>query len=353
MPKAGGTDINDTVKPLGDEAGPTSRRVMGPATALGLAAGAILFFYVLRKYRLGEVLAAVVAAGWGILWISALRVVTLATDAAGWRALWLGAAWPSPARLLVYRWIGESVNSLLPVAQVGGHVVRARLLGRSQGDFVAAGAATIVDFTAGIFTQAVYTALGIALLLRVARARVNGLNEALIAALVLLVAGLVTLYVVQRGRMLGKVVVLFQKALAGNLRSMAGQLHTGAHALDGAVNELYGRYGSLVRCVAWRMLTWLLHTGETWLIMRYLGAPVSWGEALILESLGTAVRNAAFAVPAGLGAQEGGFLLLGGALGISPPLCLALSLAKRARELIVGLPALAAWAWLEGRDTRA
>jgi hypothetical protein len=77
---------------------------------------------------------------------------------------------------------------------------------------------------------------------------------------------------------------------------------------------------------------------------------VSWAEALILESLGTAVRNAAFPVPAGLGAQEGGFLLLGAALGIAPPLCLALSLAKRARELLVGLPALAAWAWLEGRS---
>ena len=87
--------------------------------------------------------------------------------------------------------------------------------------------------------------------------------------------------------------------------------------------------------------------------MHFLGAPVSWGEALILESLGTAVRNAAFPVPAGLGAQEGGFLLLGAALGIPPPLCLALSLAKRARELIVGLPALAAWAWLEGRESRA
>lgn len=352
MPKAGGTDINDTVKPLGHEARQISRRVTGLATALGLAAGAILLFYVLRKYRLGEVLAAVAAAGWGILWISAYRFVTLATDAAGWRELWLGKAKPRPARLLGYRWIGEAVNSLLPVAQVGGHVVRARLLGRAQGDYLSAGAATIVDFTAGVFTQAVYTMVGIALLLRMARARGTGLNEALLVALALLVAGLVALYLLQRGRMLQKAALLVQQALAGNLRSMAGQLHGGAQALDAAVNELYGRYGSLLRCVAWRLLTWLLHTGETWLIMRYLGAPVSWGEALILESLGTAVRNAAFAVPAGLGAQEGGFLLLGGALGISPPLCLALSLAKRARELIVGLPALAAWAWLEGRSTR-
>jgi putative membrane protein len=236
---------------------------------------------------------------------------------------------------------------------VGGHVVRARLLGRLQGDYVAAGAATIVDFTVGVFSQAVYTMVGIGLLLRVARARGDGLNSALLVALALLTAGLVALYVMQRGRMLQKAAVLVQKALAGNLHSLAGQLHIGAQAIDAAVNKLYGSYGRLLRCVAWRLLTWLLRTGETWLIMRFLGAPVSWSEALILESLSTAVRNAAFPVPAGLGAQEAGLLLLGGALGIAPPLCLALSLAKRGRELIVGLPALATWAWLEGRSTRS
>ncbi len=95
------------------------------------------------------------------------------------------------------------------------------------------------------------------------------------------------------------------------------------------------------------MLTWLLHTGESWVLMYYLGSPVSWPEALILESLSTAVRNAAFAVPAGIGAQEGGFLLLGAALGIPPPVALALALAKRAREILVSGPALGVWAWME------
>jgi putative membrane protein len=335
------------------DVGRGTKRAAGWMTALGLAIGAALLFYVLRKYDLGEILAAVAAAGWGIVWISAYRFVTIATDAAGWRELWIGGVKPRAAKILVYRWIGEAVNSLLPVAQVGGHVVRARLLGRSQGDYVTAAASIIVDFTVGVFSQVVYTVVGIALLLRVAGSRGHGLNEAVTVALALLVAGLVMLYVMQRGRMLQKAALLIQTALAGNLRSLAGQLHIGAQAIDAAVHKIYGSYGSLLRCVAWRLLTWLLHTGETWLIMRFLGAPVNWSEALILESLGTAVRNAAFPVPAGLGAQEGGFLLLGAALGIAPPLCLALSLAKRARELIVGLPALATWAWLESRNARS
>jgi putative membrane protein len=328
-----------------------SRR-FGWATALALAVGVAVLTYLLRKYQLSEIATAMAAAGWGILWISLYRFVTIATDAIGWQALWIGEQKPSGARLLVYRWIGEAVNSLLPVAQVGGHVARARLLGRSQNDPIGAGASTIVDFTVGVLTQAVYTAAGIVLLLRAARVSQSALDEALMIALALLVAGLVTLYAVQRGRMLAKTAAVFRKFLAGNLRSTGDQLHAHAQALDGAVNAVYARRDGVLRSFAWRMFTWLLHTGETWLIMQFLGAPVSWGEALILESLGTAVRNAAFPIPAGLGAQEGGFLLLGTALGISPPLCLALSLSKRARELIVGLPALGAWAWLEGRRAR-
>lgn len=61
------------------------------------------------------------------------------------------------------------------------------------------------------------------------------------------------------------------------------------------------------------------------------------------ESLGQAVRAAAFAVPGALGVQEGGYVVLGGALGIPPDTCLALSLAKRAREILLGLPGLLAW----------
>jgi putative membrane protein len=326
-----------------------ARRASVWTAALGLAAGAILLAYVLRKYNFGEIMTAVAAAGWGILLISLFRFVTIATDAVGWRELWLASKKPRPGPLLVYRWIGEAVNGLLPVAQVGGHVARARLLGRAQGDYVAAGASTIVDFTIGVLTQAIYTILGVALLLPLARSRGDNLRGPLLLVTALLVVGAIGLYAMQRGRMLQRAAKFVQLALAGNLSSMAEQLRSGAQAIDSAVNNIYASRGNLLRSIGWRLLTWMLHTGETWIIMYFLGAPVTWAEALILESLGTAVRNAAFPVPAGLGAQEGGFLLLGGVLGIAPPLSLALSLAKRAREILVGLPALAAWAWLEGR----
>jgi hypothetical protein len=80
-----------------------------------------------------------------------------------------------------------------------------------------------------------------------------------------------------------------------------------------------------------------------------MSQPAGLREALLLEGLGQAVRSAAFAVPGALGVQEGGYVLIGGMFGLSPQLALALSLIKRVRELLLGLPGLAAWQLLEGR----
>lgn len=61
------------------------------------------------------------------------------------------------------------------------------------------------------------------------------------------------------------------------------------------------------------------------------------------------MRSAAFAVPGGLGVQEGGFVVVSLLIGVPPEVSLALSLAKRVRELLVGVPALLAWQVAEGR----
>jgi len=79
---------------------------------------------------------------------------------------------------------------------------------------------------------------------------------------------------------------------------------------------------------------------EVWLALRFLGHPVGWIDALLLESIGQAIRGAAFAIPGSLGVQEGGYLLLAPLVGLPPEAALALSLAKRAREILLGLPGL-------------
>jgi uncharacterized membrane protein YbhN (UPF0104 family) len=98
---------------------------------------------------------------------------------------------------------------------------------------------------------------------------------------------------------------------------------------------------AILACTGWKLASWLLGTFEVWIALTLLGAPVGLLEALIVESLIEAVRGAAFLVPSALGVQEAGLVLLGSAIGLSADVALALSLVKRARELLVGLPGLA------------
>ena len=81
-------------------------------------------------------------------------------------------------------------------------------------------------------------------------------------------------------------------------------------------------------------------------------AAVSAAAAVIMESMCQAMRTAAFLVPAGLGVQEAGLVIFGHLLGVSTELALAVSLAKRLREVLCGIPALVSWQWAEGRRLR-
>ncbi len=70
---------------------------------------------------------------------------------------------------------------------------------------------------------------------------------------------------------------------------------------------------------------------------------------LALEALVGAVRSAAFFAPMAIGVQEGAYALIGPLLGLPPDLALAISLLRRGRDVVVGLPVLIAWQGREGR----
>ena len=95
------------------------------------------------------------------------------------------------------------------------------------------------------------------------------------------------------------------------------------------------------------MLGWLIGVAEVWIVFACMGHPVSVSDALVIESLTQAVRGGAFVVPSAIGAQEAGLILLCGLFGIPPDQALALSLIKRAADVVVGLPGLVALQILE------
>src|SRR5215467_14802645 len=112
------------------------------------------------------VLRAVASVGGGLAIIVAIRGVIVATRGVAWWCLIRDFA----ARLrwaVGFRLIGESNNVLLPVAAVGGDIVRAMLLKSRGVDGGAAAASTLVDLLLQAAAQALFALIGVTLLLQV------------------------------------------------------------------------------------------------------------------------------------------------------------------------------------------
>ncbi|MGH8170307.1 MAG: lysylphosphatidylglycerol synthase domain-containing protein, partial [Steroidobacteraceae bacterium] len=294
---------------------------------------------------LTPVLATLATAGWGLLLVALFHVLPLWLDAAAIRVLFeAGTAGGTWRDALLARWVGESANSLMPLGQVAGPVVMTRHLCRQSMATQSAAAAITVSTTLQALAQFVFALLGAALLLlpeRLGSAGAwrehHGVIIATLTASLVLAVILVSFYVVQRRGMFGGAVRRF--AWLARRREWSG-LVSRADAIDLAVEDTYGRGKHAAASFALSFAGWLIGAGEVYLALLLLGSPVGWLDALMLESLGQAIRGAAFAIPGALGVQEGGYLLLAPLAGLTADAALALSFAKRAREIVLGVPGL-------------
>jgi len=153
------------------------------------------------------------------------------------------------------------------------------------------------------------------------------------------------LALVQRAGVFGLLARLFRLLFGDRFDALVG----GAAPLDRAVRRLYRRRAALAACFLWQIAGWVAGAGEVWLALVYLGHPVGFADAVIIEAMIQALSSSAFLVPGALGIQEGGFLVMGSVIGLSPEVSLALALARRARDVIVFMPALIAWQFGIGR----
>jgi putative membrane protein len=316
---------------------------MTRAATWALSIGVLLFIGVLASQGLPAILGTLSLAGWGLLWVALFHLLPLALDAAGIRVLFDGAAIGAGPRIslrdaLLTRWAGESANSLMPGGQIGGPVLMARHLAQRGMAMQDAAAAITVNTTLQTFAQIAFALLGVALLGVLA----THISEHALRVSSLIASGLLALqvggfYWMQRRGFFSKVMRTATR-FAG--KRDWSQWMSQAEAIDIAVQNTYGRGGPVAACFLLNLVGWLVGTGEVYLILQLIHHPVGWLEALLLESLGQAIRGAAFAIPGALGVQEGGYLLLAPLVGLPPDAGLALSLAKRARELILGLPGL-------------
>ncbi len=313
---------------------------------IGGLAGLALAAWLLESYGVHRILDLLAHAGWsGIASVIAFHVVQILFSAAAWRVI----AGPAEARpglggFMVLRWIREGVNNLLPVAQIGGEFVASRLLHRRGVPLPAAIAGTVADLTVEMVTQIAFTLLGFCLLLySVGDGGIAGYVASGLLAAALLAAGFLA------AQWLGLATAI-ERGMLRLGRSMGWNGMGQVEGLHKALIACYREPRRLLLAALWHMVSWLLGGIEVCLALHVLGHDVGVGAGLVIESLGQALKAAGFAVPGALGVQEGGYIVVCQLFGLSPEVAIALSLVKRLREVVLGVPGLLGWQWLEARS---
>ncbi len=303
--------------------------VAGLAVIIGLVAG----------FGADAVLRSLLAIGWaGFAAVCLIHLALIAAMGLAWRLLVPGA----PAWVLIWgRLLRDAGSEVLPFSQLGGCVLGVRAVALAGVPAPVGAASTIVDLTLEFLAKLAYTALGLIWLVRLRPGSPAAMPIAIgLAAAALGAVGLVALQ--RRG-------FDFLGRSAGILgRGWADRAAEGAAALHRALGRIYRLRAGLWGGFLLHLACWVGSAVEVWIALRLAGAPLPFGVVIVIESLVYAVRSVAFAIPNAVGVQEGAYILIGGALGLTPEMALALSLLKRARDLAIGLPALGAWQAVEG-----
>jgi len=316
---------------------------IGPTVYFLGFAGALLFTILLIREGVHDVFRVVAAAGWWLAFIPVFHLLPLFLDSFEWWILFPKEDRPRLRTTFWARFLGESFSNLVPAAQVGGDIVRARLM-VLYGTPVAVSAGTVlVDITISVFAQTFFTLFGLTLLV-VVTGRTNLLVPTLVGApfAVLAVAGF---YFIQRMGMFQIFgAILSHCARDERWRNLAGK----SGELDQALREIYSRVGAVAASCTVTMLSFVTGSVEVWIGLHAIGVPASFEHALILECVGQGIQTALCLVPGALGVREGGYVAVGGLLGIPGEAAFALALIRRVRELVLGLPGLFAWQMVEG-----
>jgi len=239
---------------------------------LGLALGIAIVVWLVAHADMAALFGVFARIGWGFAAIIAARGATIIVDCAAWYCILPRAERPSFAAMLLLRWIGESINTTLPAAQIGGDVVRARLLQQRlalPGRGAASGA---VDFCLSLFAQILFTLLGFILLARFGDTA--GWWPAALSAALVPAFAIVSWELLVRRRLL---------AAAERWAERLGQhrLAAGLAALGAALGLIAASRAALALSLALHLTSLFGHAAELWLTLYLMGLSTDFAEAVL------------------------------------------------------------------------
>jgi putative membrane protein len=143
------------------------------------------------------------------------------------------------------------------------------------------------------------------------------------------------------------VFVVGQRPVLRLVGTVAARMIPGSAEAVGAVrvqlDAVYRQPRRILVAFLLNLAAWLGSAASAWVALWFMGSHLPVWAVLAIEALIFTLRSVAFAVPGAIGIQEAAYALIGPVFGLPPTTALALSLLKRARDLMIGVPAILMW----------
>jgi hypothetical protein len=283
---------------------------------LALVAGVALLAFIVSRYPLADVGAALVAIGPAALATPLIALVWQAANTRAFQAL----VGPGVGFVELFRakLAGDGLGTLLPYGTIAGEAVRMRLLARRLSGAHAV-AAVLVDRAVGDGLGLAYSAVAVALL--VAKAAPGpALRAGLVLYAVVAAAGAAVLVALVATRFPGRAGAFVARRLGG----------AAAAAPRPAPSP-----GALGAALAWQLAGRVIGLAEVAVLLARLDLPSDLLTCLTVHGAIAAAGYVTFATPTGIGVADAACVFAFGVLGFPGEAAVAFALARRARLLVV------------------
>jgi putative membrane protein len=252
---------------------------------------------------------------------------------------------PRPAPLSVIfaaRQLRDSSSDVLPITQLGGVAFAARAFVLAGFGAFEASASVIADLTTETFAQGLYVLAGVAASLSLLQknALLSPWTGAMLGGALFLSIGSLLFAVLQLNGS------RWAEKLGGRLFSSTA---ASAQNFSAAVHAIYRARARVALSILLQFAGWIASGLWLWVVLAVMDMHPGLGRAIAIQALVEGLRSATVFIPAAIGIQEAGYAAVAPVFGLPPEIGLAVSLLRRARDILVAVPVLLAWQFVEGR----
>lgn len=304
--------------------------------------GVALLVWAIQEVDISSVGSLLVKLRWGFFLVLAAYAIVTIVDTIAWIYAFHShevqdiGFWP----LWKIRQIGEAFNVITPLGTMGGEPIKAELLKDRYSLSLKQGLASlVVSRTTTVMSLTLFLIAGMIMIFFSTDISPKFKNTSLAGLVVFSTMTLLFLHFQVRGGLNVISGWLGKCGLNGN--KLLRQLEILSHNISAYYRENPDRFGN---SVLYMFIGWLVGIVELYLTLFFLGQNVSFIDLWIIEAMAQLIRAGSFFIPLGIGAQEGGLVLIFVSMGMTANMGLAVSFVRRIKDLLwVGVGLLLGW----------